>query len=512
MRLPFYSGPRIYGTNQEPWERNPRFQRRTYAHKYECTWALTISLTNERKLSYTEFRAKHKSRYAGFPEREIRKRYDSYLLSFEANKQQGKVAIKPSAKAESSGVGMHSMQFSDPEHLDSGELAKLGMLAPGVSLSKDSNMYVGALVDPEDPSFIGAAYPEGGQGPSMKRRGFVRTTMQIGTNGNGFVLASPLAGIDSSLGCVSASDSAWAGGKAFPNSASGVGQNISTSNSVVSGTVNNSDFARVVAACVKISPAGRIIDEAGIISTVNSTAGEDLLAVTEDQLQTTMWRNSQIHEQPREADTKFSALWSPSFPNKPVIRVTGGEPERVLANAASGICHIKDIDSFANYNLGILVTGGTPGFSYFVEFYFHYECFQGESAATDNIIRQSATPSVTDEIAVALVDSSTGTTLNAVQKTDDGVPTSNSTSEWLGVAAQGMTYFKNFAAGMSQQIGSNLVKQMGSTSQPALLQGSSLDDIGGFLQPSETVPLLEDSGPLIEEVIEGAEELPLLLM
>lgn len=369
-------------------------------------------------------------------------------------------------------------------------------------------------MDPANPKFIGAGYPSASQGPSLKARFFARTTMVIGTQGTGFAAFSPLSGLVNDIASVNVSTGAYTGVDQFPASFSGTGIQLVKTNSTLASVKGIA--GRMVAAVIKISPVGKLIDEAGVVTTIVTPGGISLNAIDQQTMQTEWWRQSQVHEQPREGNRKFSALWSPTFPNLPFFNDANnsGILDRARANAASGLVELNDIASMANVNMGILVTGATPGFSYYVEAYVHGEYFTAANyaleAADDNIVSQHATPTYTDSQALDLVNSSTGVTLNALPKNADGDSASTSVTEWIGSAAKGVSYFSNAMKTLGSMTTSNsptaVIDAVG-TSSPLFDSTSFIESIGGFL---EAAPIVEDSGPVVEMLTEAGEWLPLL--
>lgn len=490
-------------------------------------------------MSFLDFKEKHKVKFANqrLNERQIRERYDNYLSSEEPTKGRSRLAIQQngnsaenqpqqralavprrapqlqgrgSAAARRTGGSLNPETFKDPMWL-----ADRGMLAPGVQLSPESTKYICALVDPSNPRFIGCGYPSSGQGPSLKVRNFVRCTMEVGTAGVGIVMASPALGMVNDLGAVSASTAAFTGGASFPNSGA-IGMANFKSNSTL-GSVKGV-AGRIVAASVSISPAGKLIDEAGVITTINAPGGIGLVGVTESEVQTEFWRHAQIHTQTREDDRKFSALWTPTFPNLPLSEEdsASGILGKARVNAGSGLVELADLANAGTDNLGIMVTGATPGFKYFVEFYVHCEYFagaaSGAASADDNSLTQYATPTHSDATALDLVNSSTGTSLNALPKTDSGNSSSSSIINWIGSAAKGVTYFANAMRGIFGSGGGSASDLMSSFSagMPQLTQGTTIDSLGGFLPASSTAAIEE--APLVEMLAEGGEWVPLLAL
>lgn len=465
-------------------------------------------------LTFPEFKAKHKLKYSGLGNAQIRQRYDNYLSSSEPSRP---TALVPSGRVRQKnpfgGSAISMSQTRDPTWL-----AQHGMVAPGVQLSAPSTQYIGALTDPSNPAFIGAGYPQASQGPSLKSRFFVRTTLTVGTSGTGFAAFSPLSGIVNNLDAVAVSTAAYTGVGAFPASFSGTGVALHKTNSTLASIKGVA--GRVVAASVKISPVGKLIDEAGLITTVVAPGGVGLNAVTAAAAQTEWWRYVQVHEQPREGNRKFSALWTPTFPNLPFFNDanSNGILDRARANAGSGLVELVDVAGMAVNNIGVIVEGATPGFAYYVEAYVHAEFFAGAlfaaDAEEDNVVTQHATPTYSDAAVMDLVNSSTGTALNALPKTDDGSSASTSVTEWLGSAAKGVSYFANAMQSLGSLAGgsegaSSLMSSVGS-SVPALDSSASLASMGGFLEAAPTVA--SDTGPLVEMITEAGEFLPLLAL
>lgn len=468
-------------------------------------------LATSNLLTFPEFKAKHKLKYSGLGNAQIRQRYDNYLSSSEPSR-----GLIPSGRVRQKnpfgGSAISMSQIQDPEWL-----ASKGMVAPGVSLSAESTKYIGALTDPSNAAFIGAGYPQASQGPSLKSRFFVRGTMIVGTAGVGFAMFSPLSGMVNDQTCVAVSDQNYTGAK-FPASANGIGVQNYSSNSTL--TSIKGTAGRIVAASIKISPAGKLIDEAGIVTTISSPGGIGLYGVDASSIQTEWWRHAQVHEQPREGNRKFSALWTPTFPNLPFFNMANNDGilDRARANAGSGLVELVDITSMSVHNLGVIVEGATPGFVYYVEAYVHCEFFAGAlvlstTQGEDNVVTQHATPTYSDATAIDLVNSSNGVSLNALPKTDDGSSASSSVTEWLGNAAKGVTYFANAMKSLGSMTGSGGASQLMSSvgsSFPALDSSTSLESMGGFLGPAATVA--EDSGPVVEMITEAGEFIPLLAL
>lgn len=426
-------------------------------------------------------------------------RYDDYLMSWEANQARNRMSLSQNHKRKHKSDSKKNSFFEDPNHATPSELAKLGMIGPGVKLSPDSTKFVGAMVDPENPAYMGAGVPDAGQGPSMKKRSFIRTKMTVGTEGTGFAMASPIASLLNNVSSLLTSTSAYASDGKFPETSGSVG--VLGYAAAKSALLNNTstDFGRVVGSVLKISPVGKVLDLSGLIVTVCTPSGKDLMTLGESDLMTTYFRQSRVHEQPRESHEKFAALWTPSLPNKPIVHSGAGASDTTLANASQCLVQLNDISSVASYNIGIIVTGAPPGFEYFVEFYTHYEIFPSDDSASSSVVRQAATPSYTDSVAMDLVDSSSNSTLNAAQTNDEGKPTSDSVSEWVGSAAKNITYFADKAQQAGKILGANLPAQM-SKVQPALDASTDLSSLGGFLPTTQSVPALMDSGPAIEDV------------
>lgn len=464
-----------------------------------------------RLMSYPEFKQTHRVKYAslGLSNSEIRKRYDSYLESSRpSNAAPMRALPKPHRK------NLKPQPIRSSQGVTHEQVVRMGQVAPGVDLSPSSSKYIGALVDPSDPTFIGAGYPKAGQGPSFKNRWFGRGTMTVGSKGTGFAVFSPLAGLTSDLQSVAVSTALFAGDAQFPDQFVEAPLDSPIKTFPTSSTVTKEMkgvAARIVAASIKMTPAGKVLDKSGVVTSVNTPGGVDLGSRKEAELQTEWWRHSQIHTQTAEGHKKFSALYTPTFPNMPMYDVVpeSGTLEEAAVNAGSGLLEVHEIQDIFNTNLGIMITGAEPGFVYYVEAYVHGEYFVGTSPSVvpevDNVVVQNMSPVYSDSAALDLVDSSNEVSLNSLPKTDNGNSSLSSVIGWITKAAANNSTFsagmKSLASAAGQSV--NQMTSSFTSTAPQLTDGVSLESMGGFLEASE--PATDSAGPLIEMLGDNGE-------
>lgn len=478
-------------------------------------------------LSYKAFKEKHRSKYdkEKLSNAQIKKRYDDYKASYQANPNRGpdqrympkgysavtrgldedrwrfaqnkRVAVAP--------PGGNKLAAQYPKDYFQGGYTKCHHLAPGVALCPTSCLYMCALADPFDPRLVGkVGYPMSPNMPTNKFRAFSRGTFAASsTTGTAYVAFSPLAACVNSSNCISHSLTGYTETDKFPASFSAVASQIvvNTSNS----PLNNASgtFVRIVAAGVRVAPVNKLEDTSGLVYCITQPGGSDLTDVTSAIAETQLWRSTQIHAQTQEVGTMFSATWSPTVTNSPYEIAASSSSEDNVVNAGSGWIETSDIASHFNNNLGILITGTVAGNEYWYEAYVHVEAVTLQNAATanGNQIRNYATPSYSDPEAVALISSSQGVPLNSLPKNQDGVVTSSSVASFLSNAAQGISSFANASSKIASAIGGNT----SNSSFPPLPLGE--EPLGGFLAPSSVT---DEAGPLVEMLGEGGEVLETL--
>ena len=396
-----------------------------------------------------------------------------------------------------------------------------GQLGPGLNWSRPASRYLLSLADPfADVGQVGA--PVGAAAPSVKNRAFARVRMYVGPDGCGIAMASALGGMTHANNALAVSNASFAGTDAFP---------VATATNMVGHTTNaiygddKHHFGRIVSAGLRVEYTGEVVKRGGLCLSVLQPQGGSLDTTTFDDNAKFLWRTTSIHSVTNEP-CYFSTLWSPTMPLVPT-QATAAEQIKVV-NAGGAMIALDLVDSYANFNMGIMITGAEPGSSFWVEFVGNYEYFGNTSQPSlsdqDSSITQAfATPSYTDPEADEVARSSAGIAPNAMPKNTNGALTKAAQSAQVANAAQDNSSLISRAGAFLKDIGADgMAWQLG---QKALQYGakslmgqnaSAMKSIGSTVK---VTPLLEESElgastaeemlPIIEEIGEVA---PLLLM
>lgn len=414
-----------------------------------------------------------------FSNSKLRTMYDNYLKSL-AGDAKAQVVAARSEPGQTSGREL----IQDLDEVIDREVRNFRpdgeWVAPGVRLAAEGQKYLAVLSDPFLKTISNVGAPSGSSGPSLKARYFRKANMYIGTMGSGAVMFSPLGGLTANNASCYATTASYTGEGGFPTlNAAGLAQ-WSTNSDFTDVKHASAVSGRVVAAGVRIKPTGKLINKSGLVVSVLDQNGNGVDDRGTSDLLTNHWRSCNVHSI-TDDEGWFSAIWTPTAPALGLLTSGSGAPAIIAANSSGSYVPIADITQLANPNLGIVVNGSEPNFSFYVEFFVWGEFFgdPNNGAPVSEEIQHYATPSFTDPETQMVARTSTSVAPNALQKNADGGITKSATSSWWAESASSISSMAKDAgkylakAGIdyaSQKVGQKLLKSAASRMPSMLTQ------------------------------------------
>lgn len=417
-------------------------------------------------MTQKEFLLHHAAKYSreGLTHKEKVKRYEDYLRSYSSTSSLSRDLVR---------LGVDKRKANKHEHEQNHSLCthykETGMLLPGLSMSPQSERYLMSLADP---FYIWGANkvpkcPYGNGAPTQSVQILSRGSFQVGVNGTGSILMSPLAMASSSLFGVTATAAGNTANKAFQAPGGGATVLQFSSNSPYdhdSSQSKNMGF-RIVNAGLRMKYVDKLLDRSGIVYEVVHPGGEDLFTYSENLIQQVLYRATQNHSITDDYES-YSSIWTPTLPRVPVFNVKGANDgtdyfDLRRPNASSSWSRFNQASQISAFNVGMLIVGAEPGTTFYfeasttVEFFVEIGLDQSTPDSSLDGVKRYASMSYNDPTVESIAESSArGVTVNALEKTSTGDLTADSFFNWVANAADQdsavrsivMDGFKSFAS------------------------------------------------------------------